>query len=78
MVKTFNVVLTGCKKHYKLPVVKAVKKSLEIGLKEAKDKVDATDVIPVNLKEGISEDEAAKLKTVIEKAGGIVEVIRQY
>ena len=78
MAKTFNVVLTGCKEHYKLPVVKAIKKSLEIGLKEAKDKVDATDVIPVNLKEGISEDEATKLKTVIEKAGGIVEVIQQH
>lgn len=78
MAKTFNVVLTGCDPHHKLPVVKAVKESLGIGLKEAKDKVDATDVISVNLKEGVSEDEAAKLKTVIEKAGGIVEIIQQY
>ena len=72
--KTFNVVLARCNGGRKLPVVKAVKENLNLGLKEAKDIVDTTDKYPVNLKEGVSESEAYKLKKAIEDAGGIVRL----
>ena len=76
--KTFNVLLAGCDGGHKLPVVKAVKENLNLGLKEAKDIVDTTDKYPVNLKEGISVSEAYKLKKAIEDAGGIVILDQQY
>ena len=50
----------------KLQVVKAVKEACGLGLKEAKDLVDA---VPANIKEGLSKDEAENLKKAIEEAG---------
>ena len=47
----------------KLQVVKAVKKACGLGLKEAKDLVDA---VPAKIKEGLSKDEAENLKKAIE------------
>lgn len=55
----------------KLAVVKLVKELTGNGLKESKDLVDGA---PVALKEGISKDEAAALKTALEEAGAVVEV----
>jgi large subunit ribosomal protein L7/L12 len=55
----------------KLNVVKEVKNLLGIGLKEAKDLVDAA---PAPLKTGVSKDEAATLKAALEAAGAEVEV----
>jgi large subunit ribosomal protein L7/L12 len=55
----------------KLNVVKEVKNLLGIGLKEAKDLVDAA---PAPLKTGVSKDEAASLKSALEAAGAEVEV----
>ena len=55
----------------KLAVVKAVKELTGLGLKEAKDLVDGT---PANVKEGISKDEAEKLKKALEEAGAVVEL----
>lgn len=55
----------------KLNVVKEVKNLLGIGLKEAKDLVDAA---PAPLKTGVSKDEAASLKAALEAAGAEVEV----
>lgn len=55
----------------KLGVVKAVKELTGLGLKEAKDLVDAA---PTNVKEGISKDEAEGLKKSLEEAGAVVEV----
>ncbi len=55
----------------KLAVVKAVKELTGLGLKEAKDLVDAT---PANVKEGVSKDEAEGLKKALEEAGAVVEL----
>jgi large subunit ribosomal protein L7/L12 len=67
----FDVVLTdaGAKK---LEVIKAVRVVVAgLGLKEAKDLVDGA---PKAIKEGISKDEANKLKEVLEAAGAKVEI----
>ena len=55
----------------KLAVVKAVKELTGLGLKEAKDLVDAA---PTNVKEGVSKDEAEGLKKSLEEAGAVVEL----
>ena len=55
----------------KLGVVKAVKELTGLGLKEAKDLVDAA---PTNVKEGVSKDEAEGLKKTLEEAGAVVEL----
>ena len=55
----------------KLGVVKAVKELTGLGLKEAKDLVDAA---PSNIKEGVSKDEAEGLKKSLEEAGAVVEL----
>lgn len=55
----------------KLQVVKAVKEACGLGLKEAKDLVDAA---PAALKEKISKAEAEQLKAAIEEAGAEVEI----
>ena len=65
---TFNVELTdgGATK---IAVIKIVKEALGVGLKEAKDLVDAA---PSMLKEGMKKEDADKLKKDIETAGGKV------
>jgi large subunit ribosomal protein L7/L12 len=55
----------------KLNVVKEVKTVLGLGLKEAKDLVDAA---PTPLKSGVTKDEAAAIKSALEGAGAEVEV----
>ncbi|GAA4766386.1 MULTISPECIES: 50S ribosomal protein L7/L12 [Flavobacterium] len=55
----------------KLGVVKAVKELTGLGLKEAKDLVDAA---PTNVKEAVSKDEAEGLKKALEEAGAVVEL----
>ena len=55
----------------KLQVVKAVKEACGLGLKEAKDIVDAA---PATVKEGLSKEEAENLKKAIEEAGAKVEL----
>jgi len=55
----------------KLAVVKLVKELTGNGLKESKDLVDGA---PATLKEGVSKDEAAALKTQLEEAGAEVEI----
>ena len=55
----------------KLQVVKAVKEACGLGLKEAKDLVDAA---PSKLKEGVAKEEAEVLKKAVEAAGAEVEV----
>ncbi|MEK9160836.1 MAG: 50S ribosomal protein L7/L12 [Patescibacteria group bacterium] len=65
---TVNVELTdgGASK---IGVIKVVKEVLGLGLKEAKDLVDAA---PSILKEGLKKEEAEELKKKIEEAGGKV------
>lgn len=53
----------------KIPVMKAVKEILGLGLKEAKDLVEGA---PVVIKEGVKKEEAEDLKSKIEEVGGKV------
>lgn len=55
----------------KVQVIKAVKDALGLGLKEAKDLVDAA---PTILKEGMKKEDADKLKAGVEAAGGKVDL----
>jgi large subunit ribosomal protein L7/L12 len=55
----------------KLAVVKLVKELTGLGLKEAKELVDAA---PKAVKEGVTKDEAEGLKKSLEEAGAVVEV----
>ena len=67
---TFDVVLVSAGQS-KIPVVKAVKESTGLGLKEAKDLVDGA---PSVLKEGLPKAEAESLKKTIEESGAEVEI----
>ena len=67
---SFDVVLKSAGAA-KLQGVKAVKEACGLGLKEAKDLVDAA---PSTLKEGASKDEAEALKAALEGAGAEVEL----
>ena len=67
---SFDVVLKSAGAA-KLQGVKAVKEACGLGLKEAKDLVDAA---PSTLKEGVSKDEAEALKAALEGAGAEVEL----
>jgi large subunit ribosomal protein L7/L12 len=66
----FTVILakTGDKK---INVIKEVRTITGLGLKEAKDLVEAA---PKPVKEGVSKDEVAKIKKMLEDAGASVEV----
>ena len=66
----FDVVLKSVGAN-KLAVVKAVKEACGLGLKEAKDLVDAA---PSTLKEGMAKAEAESLKKTIEESGAEVEI----
>ena len=55
----------------KLQVVKAVKELTGLGLKEAKDIVDAA---PKNVKEGVAKDEAETIKKQLEEQGAEIEL----
>src|SRR3989344_2317497 len=67
---TFAVVLSGAGEQ-KIAVMKVVKEALGLGLKDAKDLVDAA---PSTLKEGMKKEEANDLKKKIEEVGGKVEL----
>lgn len=66
----FDVILTAAGDS-KLNVIKVVREITGLGLKEAKDLVDGA---PKPVKEGISKDDAEKIKKQIEDAGGKVEL----
>lgn len=66
----FNVHLTDAGAA-KVQVIKAIKDALGLGLKEAKDLVDA---VPSVLKEGMKKEDADKLKAAVEAAGGKIEL----
>ena len=67
---SFDVVLKSAGAA-KLQVVKAVKESCGLGLKEAKELVDAA---PAKLKEGVDKATAEALKAALEGAGAEVEI----
>lgn len=66
----FDVVLTGDGGN-KIPVIKVVRAATGLGLKEAKELVEAA---PKAIKEGVSKEDAEKLKEEIEGAGGTCEI----
>jgi large subunit ribosomal protein L7/L12 len=66
----FTVVLASFGEK-KINVIKEVRAITGLGLKEAKDLVEAA---PKEVKEGVSKDEAAKIKEQLEGAGATVEI----
>jgi large subunit ribosomal protein L7/L12 len=66
----FNVILTAVGGN-KIGVIKAVREITSLGLKEAKDLVEAA---PKAIKEGVSKDEAENIKKKFAEAGATVEV----
>jgi large subunit ribosomal protein L7/L12 len=67
----FTVVLKGFDDTKKIPVIKEVRVITGLGLKEAKDLVEAGNK---TLKENVSKEDAAKIKAQLEAAGGVVEI----
>src|SRR6516165_9226950 len=66
----FNVILTASGDK-KINVIKEVRAITNLGLKEAKDLVEAA---PKPVKEGVNKEEAAKIKKQLEDAGATVEI----
>jgi large subunit ribosomal protein L7/L12 len=66
----FNVILTAAGEK-KINVIKEVRAITGLGLKEAKDLVEAA---PKPVKEGVSKDDAAKIKKQLEEAGATVDI----
>jgi large subunit ribosomal protein L7/L12 len=66
----FDVVLEGFGDK-KIGVIKVVRAATGLGLKEAKDLVEG---VPAKIKEGLSKEDAEKLKKEIEEAGGTVSI----
>jgi len=67
---SFNVVLTGAGGN-KISVIKEVRTMTSLGLKEAKELVDAA---PKAIKEGVTKEEAEEMKKKLEAAGATVEL----
>jgi large subunit ribosomal protein L7/L12 len=67
----FTIVLKSFDDTKKIPVIKEVRAITGLGLKEAKDLVEAGNK---TLKENVSKDDAAKIKKQLEAAGGVVEI----
>ena len=67
----FTVVLKSFDDAKKIPVIKEVRTITGLGLKEAKDLVEAGNK---TLKENVSKEEAAKIKQQLEAAGAVVEI----
>ena len=66
----FDVILTGFGDK-KLNVIKAIREITGLGLKEAKDMVEGC---PKAVKEGVSKEDAEKVKADLEAAGATVEI----
>jgi large subunit ribosomal protein L7/L12 len=66
----FDVILTGAGAK-KIQAIKVVRQITKLGLKEAKDLVDNC---PKPLAEGISKEEAEKMKAQVEESGATVEI----
>ena len=67
----FNVILKAYDDTKKIAVIKEVRAVTGLGLKEAKDLVEGA---PKPLKEGVSKEDATKIKDQITAAGGTVEI----
>jgi len=69
----YNVVLTGVGEK-KIEVIKVVRDTLQIGLKEAKDLVDGAVTTPAVVKEAVKKADAEEMKKNFEAAGATVEL----
>jgi len=67
----FTVTLESADATKKIAVIKAVREVTQLGLKEAKDLVEGA---PKTLKEGVSKDDAKKIKEAVEAAGGVCKI----
>ncbi|MDR1466410.1 MAG: 50S ribosomal protein L7/L12 [Treponema sp.] len=67
----FNVILKAFETDKKIAVIKEVRVVTGLGLKEAKDLVEGA---PKTLKEGISKEDAEKIRKSVTEAGGTVEI----
>jgi large subunit ribosomal protein L7/L12 len=68
---SFDVVLESFDSSKKIQVIKVVRASTSLGLKEAKDLVEGA---PKPVKEGVSKEEAEKIQKELQEAGGTVSV----
>ena len=68
---TATVMLTSFADGKKIPIIKAVRPMLDLGLLEAKNFVED---LPKVVKEDLEKEEAEKLKKILEEAGGTVEL----
>lgn len=68
--KTFEVILSSCGDK-KIQVLKVVREITGLGLKEAKELVDAA---PKPVKQGVKKEEAEEIKKKLEAQGGVVEL----
>ena len=67
----FNVILASAPADKKINIIKVVREITGLGLKEAKDLVEAA---PKPVKEAVSKDEAEKIKKALAEAGATVDV----
>jgi large subunit ribosomal protein L7/L12 len=67
----FKVTLVSVGEGKKIPVLKELRALTNLGLKEAKDMIEKT---PSIVKEGVSKEEAEKIRTKLEEVGAKVEV----
>ena len=68
---TATIMLTGFAPGKKIPIIKAVRPMLDLGLLEAKNFVED---LPKVVKEDLEKEEAEKFKKILEEAGGTVEL----
>ena len=68
---TATVMLLSFADGKKIPIIKAVRPMLDLGLLEAKNFVED---LPKAIKEDLDKEEAEKLKQILEEAGGTVEI----
>lgn len=70
----FDVTLVGFDAEKKINVIKVVRETLGLGLKESKDLVEASEKEPQKIKEALPKKDAEDLKKKLEEAGGKVEL----
>ncbi len=67
----FDVILKEVPANAKIKILKEVRSITGLGLKEAKALVDS---VPKPIKEGVSKEEAEKIKSTLEALGAVVEI----
>ena len=70
----FDVVLNGFDAAKKINVIKAVREVMQLGLKESKDLVEASEKEVQKIKESLPKKDAEELKKKLEEAGAKVEL----